>query len=365
MRLAFVTELFHPSIGGQEVRFEELGQELVRRGHSVDLFTIRFDPSTPEREERGGVVVHRLASSPRYKSSRFRRNPLDILRFTWALWKRRGTLGDYDAVVFNIWPILPQFALGPVLKGRAVVDICETRGGFFWWAVYRGIARIPGVRLLGVNPEIVRHMGRVHGVPASRCEVVVSGVDLAAAGEPPVEKNPRQILFFGRMTGHKNPRMLVEAFRDSGIAEQGCRLEVAGGGPELEPLRRDLPVAGVTYHGRVSDEEKWRLLRESSLLAMPSRREGFPRVVAEGACVGTPTLSLDFPDNGTCSVVRDFGVGRICPPSGDALVEALRAFAADPDSYRDLAHHCVEGARPLFSWDSVVESLVHFLSRKD
>jgi glycosyltransferase involved in cell wall biosynthesis len=215
-----------------------------------------------------------------------------------------------------------------------------------------------------VNQAIVGEMVRCFGIEPSRCATIVSGVDLLAAGEPPLSKSRRQILFFGRMATHKNPQLLVEAFHESGIQREGFHLEMAGGGPELERLRRDSSFSGITYHGLVSEEEKWNLLRQSSLLVMPSRREGFPRVVAEAACVGTPTLALDFPGNGTCSVVRDYSIGRVCAPTREALVEELRAFAKGAD-YLDMAQHCQSVARTQFSWDTVSDKLVEFLGAKE
>jgi glycosyltransferase involved in cell wall biosynthesis len=364
MNIAFVTELYYPSIGGQEVRFEELGQELVARGHHVTVYAIQTDIKSPLTEKRHGIDVVRLAPSPNYKSKWFRRSPFSILRFTWALWRRLGELKKADVVIFNIWPILPHMILGWFLRGTTVVDICETRSGLFWHLVYKSFTFLPRVRFLGVNPEIIRHMIRVHGVKPERAHVAVSGVDLNCAGQPPFTKQAEQLLFFGRMTDHKNPRLLAEAFLESGIAQKGFQLHMAGDGPELSGLRSDFTTGEITFHGRVSDEAKWELLRQASLLVMPSRREGFPRVVAEGACVGTPTLSLDYPDNGTCSVVKDYSIGRICPGSKDALVSELQQFADGKVSYAAIAEHCLRDARNEFSWTTVTDSLVRFLENE-
>jgi UDP-glucose 4-epimerase len=327
MRLAFVTELFAPSVGGQEIRFEELGAELVKRGIQVDLYTIRHDLATSKLETRSGIAVHRIADCAGYKHPRLRRHPLGILAFTHALWRRRSELRACDAVVFNIWPILPSLALATQLRGKTVVDVCETRSGRLWHWVYRCIAALPQARILGVSPQIGRHMQRVHGVQPQRTHVAVSGVDLAAAASPPFHKNPRQILFFGRLTEHKNPDLLAEAFERSSLPRRGYELVVAGDGPEFDRLRRRFESPSIRFPGRVSEAEKWALLRRSSLLVLPSRREGFPRVVAEAACVGTPTLTLAYPDNGTRFVVEDFGVGRSVAPDIDALVAALDRFA--------------------------------------
>jgi glycosyltransferase involved in cell wall biosynthesis len=361
MRLAFVTELFAPSVGGQEVRFEELGVELVKRGVQVDLYTIRHDLATPKHEVRGGMSIHRITDCAGYKHPRLRRHPLGIADFTRALWRRRAELKACDAVVFNIWPILPPLMLSRELRGKAVVDVCETRSGRIWHWIYGRLAALPDARILGVSPEIVRHMQRVHGVSPERAHVVVSGVDLAAAAAPPFQKNPRQILFFGRLTEHKNPALLAEAFERSTLPARGYELVIAGGGPELETLRQRFRSPAVRLTGRVSDSEKWELLRSSSLLVMPSRREGFPRVVAEAACVATPTLTLDYPDNGTRFVVADYGIGRSVPADIDALTAGLEDFADAPQTWHAIGQAALQRARDEFGWEPVTTRLLAFL----
>jgi glycosyltransferase involved in cell wall biosynthesis len=362
MKLAFVTELFAPSIGGQEVRFEELGAELSRRGVQVNLYTIRHDLDTPRDEAHGGMAVHRIVDCAAYKHPRWRRHPMGVLAFTRALWQRREELKSNDAVVFNIWPILPQFALGRALRGKAVIDVCETRSGRVWHWIYRRLARLPDARILGVSPEIIRHMRRVHGVRAERAHVVVSGVDLDTAPSPPFEKNPRRIMFFGRLTEHKNPLMLAEAFRRSSLPARGYELVIAGGGPESERLQQDYALPSIRLTGRVSDAQKWELLRSASLLVLPSKREGFPRVVAEAACVGTPTLTLDYPDNGTRFVVEDYGVGKAVAASTEALTAALEQFANAPQEWAAIGARALARSREEFGWDPVTTQLLDFLA---
>ncbi len=339
-------------------------RELAKRGVQVNLYTIRHDLDTPRHESRGGMEVHRIVDCAAYKHPRWRRDPMGILSFTRALWQRREELKSNDAVVFNIWPILPPLAMGRVLRGKAVIDICETRSGRVWHWVYRRLARLPDARILGVSPEIVRHMQRVHGVRAERAHAAVSGVDLNAAPSPPFEKNPRQIMFFGRLTEHKNPLMLAEAFSRSSLPGRGYELVIAGGGPEYDRLKQDYVLPSIRLTGRVSDAQKWDLLRSASLLVLPSMREGFPRVVAEAACVGTPTLTLDYPDNGTRFVVEDYGVGKSVARTVEALTVALEQFADAPHQWATIGEHALTRSREEFGWDPVTTRLLDFLAIK-
>ena len=57
MRLVMLTELFPPSVGGQEVRFQELAEELVRQNHTVDILCIGHDASLPAFEQLGPSIT--------------------------------------------------------------------------------------------------------------------------------------------------------------------------------------------------------------------------------------------------------------------------------------------------------------------
>ena len=65
MKMAIVSELYRPSTGGQEVRYQEIATELVRRGHEVEIFTIGHDANLARSEVWDGVRVHRVLSGPR------------------------------------------------------------------------------------------------------------------------------------------------------------------------------------------------------------------------------------------------------------------------------------------------------------
>lgn len=60
MRIAILSELFPPSIGGQEIRFAELAEVLVRQGHTVDVFCLAHDAAVPACETLSpGLTVTR------------------------------------------------------------------------------------------------------------------------------------------------------------------------------------------------------------------------------------------------------------------------------------------------------------------
>jgi len=363
MRIAIVTELFYPNLGGQEVRYLELGQQLVRAGHSLDVFTIRISPSHPREEVLAGVSVHRVVDGFRYReSSLIPRNPWDILRFTLRIFRKAVGLAGFDAVIFNEWPILPAIVAPAFLaKRRIAVDWCEIRGSRFWQGVYRLMTH-PEVAHVGVSDAICSTLIGSFKVPALQTKTIVSGVNVRAYKSRQAEKQDKTIIFLGRLSPHKDPLLAIRAFRRYQLACKGYRLHIVGDGNLLDSAKEIARGdAGVVIHGSIDDSEKIELLRKSTLLVLPSRREGFPRVVAEAAAAATPTLTTQYPGNGTVTVVQQYGIGWVCDPTEEAVGASMQHFARICDEWSQVSNLCNEVASRVFDWQQVAAKLIAFL----
>ena len=170
-----------------------------------------------------------------------------------------------------------------------------------------------------------------------RYRIVPNGVDLSAA-RPSARAPARrlEILFVGRAEERKGLPVLLRAFEALRGAGVDARLTVAGATEEeVAPLLLD--TEGVEIAGRVSEEEKWRLLGEADLLCAPSLGgESFGMVLTEAFASGTPVVASRhrrLPRRRART--RQDG---LLVPVGDAveLGEALRDLALDPE--RRAAH---------------------------
>ena len=365
MKIAIVTELYLPSIGGQQVRYAELGKRLAARGHAVDVFTIAHQPGLPAEEHDGGVRVVRLVSSPRYqrKGGLLSRDVGAIVRFSLALLARLGTLRGYDLVLFNQWPVLPQIVCGPLLGRRAAVDWCEIRSSRFWTVLNTLMARSCR-RHLCVSEAIGQVLVSKFGRRRDRVAAVLSGIESALYAAAPQDKEDGLVLFLGRLSDHKNPGLLLAAFAADPELSARCRLVLAGDGEQFDELKeRARGMASVSLPGLVSDAEKVALLKQAALLVLPSRREGFPRVIAEAAAAGTPTVTVHYPDNGSVHVVGKYGLGWVCAPDAAALAATIREHVRKDAAWEETSRRGVEAAARIFDWEAVIAAFLGFFAK--
>jgi glycosyltransferase involved in cell wall biosynthesis len=109
----------------------------------------------------------------------------------------------------------------------------------------------------------------------------------------------RQGLFLARMVDSKGVEDAVRAWAHVVRAVPEATLVMAGEGPRREPAaalagRLDLGQA-VEWRGFVSEQEKKRLLAESSVLVAPSYEEGFGLSVCEALASGLCVVAYELP----------------------------------------------------------------------
>lgn len=113
-----------------------------------------------------------------------------------------------------------------------------------------------------------------------------------------VQKAPSPVaLILGRMAkseDYKGHKELIAAWPKVVASVPNARLEIVGEGdlqPELEHTVAEKNLTGrVIFHGRVTEERKQELLSTCSVMAMPSRAEGFGIVYLEAMRLGRPCL---------------------------------------------------------------------------
>ena len=108
-------------------------------------------------------------------------------------------------------------------------------------------------------------------------------------------ETPLRLLFVGHLGAAKNPRVAIDALallRDRGV---DARLDLAGEGDELEAFVREVYAHGlsryVTLHGPLPRNALDELYAKAHFVVLPSRTEGWPKVLAEGMAFGAVPIA--------------------------------------------------------------------------
>lgn len=140
-----------------------------------------------------------------------------------------------------------------------------------------------------------------------------------------------RLLFIGRDPHRKGLDIALEIVARLNQTGHPAHLSVCGVQAENQPF--------VTYLGnlRKSDdaerEQYLRLLQTSHLLIHPARFDPSPRVTAEAAAFGTPTLTNDT--GGLATTVKHGESGLVLPRNSppEAYVQAIRELVSQPERY--------------------------------
>ncbi|HYT66985.1 MAG TPA: glycosyltransferase family 4 protein [Vicinamibacterales bacterium] len=200
--------------------------------------------------------------------------------------------------------------------------------------------------------------GSVHAIPLFAPPVPR---DAQVGGTRPID-----VLFIGRLTNLKGADAVVDA-----VSAAGRRLGrplttvFAGEGPELAYVR-DLAVArgvNATFPGWVTADERDRLIRDASILAVPSRwPEPFGLVGLEAAAFGTPAVAFDI--GGIRDWLTNDENGRLIDPAtdSDGMGDAIAQILGNPALHARLSAGALAAAAR-FTIDAHVAALTRVLQQ--
>ena len=368
MRIALVSPYSYTYPGGVGRHVEALATELSTAGHEVRVLA-PYDP-----DDRLARILHRGARPERrplpdhvIPLGRTLGLPLNGAVSNLSLFPeavatlgRELRSGRYDVVHAHEpnAPVSSWYATEAARLPTVATFHTYSRS----WVAGNLAANVVGVRRMysklnariAVSEAAEWTARRYYG---GRYRIIPNGVDLAAARpSPDPGGGPLEILFVGRAEGRKGLPVLLRAFEALRAAGIPARLTVAGATEEeVAPLLLD--AEGVEVAGRVTDEEKWRLLGTADLLCAPSLGgESFGMVLTEAFASGTPVVASKIA--GYRDVVRDRLDGLLVP-AGDAveLGESLRDLALDPARRASMARAARERAER-FAWPQVAREVV-------
>jgi glycosyltransferase involved in cell wall biosynthesis len=306
------------SIGGAETQAIALAAELQRHGHSVALVALADGPLRAVAESHGlvvhvlprivGLAVTAVPGLTRLLSASSTQVVYAFLEVQWLL-----ALAAASRLPIAVRP--------RVVLGLRTSDY-DVRPAEYKARLVRTLARYatPRADLLIANSRagLTSYLGLVPNAPAG--VVVPNGIDVMRfAPSTSARAHWRavwSIPFDATVVGHvgrldpvKDHELLLRAFARACARDATCHLVCVGHGEperiaELEHLSETLGIAGrlhlVGGHADTST-----VYPAFDVLALTSRREGFPNVVAEAMSCGVPAIVTDC--GASADIVAGFG----------------------------------------------------------
>lgn len=262
----------------------------------------------------------------------------------------RNTVHEFDVVHIHAVFSHSSLAAGQACRQDDVPYVVRPLGSLDPWALSRKAwkkrlllgtavkALVGGAAAVHFMTDEERRLaGPVTGT--ARSVVIPPGVDesfLAETTLPSAQRN-REVVALTRLHPVKRLEWLIQSFHaaTSGPELSEWRLSIAGDGDadyraDLERLAAAGPAAGrIRFAGWLEGDEKRRLLRHASLLAVPSFQENFGLGLIEALASGVPAVVSRgvnlWPD------IESAGAGWVAGPDEADFQGALTTGMRDAD----------------------------------
>jgi len=224
---------------------------------------------------------------------------------------------------------------------------------------------------------------KLYKVPESKIKVIYEGINqvldknttnLNQAISLEVEKP--YLLFIGRLEERKNVRGIVEAFD---ILKERYKINhrlVLAGKPGYGYESSKLKTQSSKFKddilevGYISEEEKWKLLKNADVFLFPTFYEGFGLPILEAQSVGVPVVASDNSSIPELIEVqprienRDSASNRsailINPNNPSEIAEAAYELISDKVLRNNMINRGYENVKR-FSWDKCAEKITKIL----
>jgi glycosyltransferase involved in cell wall biosynthesis len=386
MKILYAVQRYGSQIvGGSEAACRHFSEELVRRGHEVEVMTScaqsyidwgdEYDPGT---EEINGVLVHRLpvverrtdelfgaihghmmtkpASSPLFEQQRWARlmGPQLQDQRSWLL----GNAKRFDVAVFMTYLYSTTTAGLPTLSNRLPTLLQPTAHDEppIYVSLFQSLFRQPDAFLF-FTPEERSIVERIFHLESKGNTV---GIGIDQSSEPGVGERFRQdhnlgaapyLLYVGRLDPSKGVGELMNFFIEMKNRTSSDLMLVLAGDAQIDiPNHPDIRLTGF-----LDEQGKRDALAGSLALVQSSYFESFSIVLCESWVQNRPALV-----QGKCEVLRGQAMrsGGAIPYEGFAeFEESVDFLLKNPEVANRMGQSGHEYVRQNYGWDTVMNGV--------
>jgi glycogen(starch) synthase len=367
--------------GGLGAHVLALTREQAKQGHDVVVVTQQSDDveTSPALELMDGVRVIRAVNAD---------PELPLEQNTLDRWSHGFALGSFNAARLALpnwipdiihghdWIAAEQSHLFSNVTGSPVVlTIHATEMGRHQGWLTSRISRIVNARELQAIRQadqvivcsefMKRELETSLFIQPNRVSVIPNGVnvtDFSINGYPIREvitqKNSNFIIgFLGRVEWEKGTHHVIDSLKF--LPDAKFKVSVIGDGSQLVGLRQKVNRNGfqdrVKFHGKVTVEEKIRLLAACDVLVIPSSYEPFGIVALEAGAAHIPIIAASV--GGLREIISDSRFGFLLEHvDGSEIAKLIREIEREPIAATQSSQELFDRINQHFTWPSIARS---------
>lgn len=325
MKILFISDVYFPRVNGVSTSMETFRHNLRLLGHTVHVIAPDYRKPSADETDILRVPARSVPFDPEDR----------LMSYGWVMAQRdRLRLEQYDLIHIQT-PFVAHY-LGTRLARLFGIPCVETYHTFFEEYLYHYIPFIPKNILRFAAKRFSRHQGnsldgmvvpsnpmlrilRAYGV-ATPMEVIPTGIEpssfvpgdrAAFRSDHGIPQDRPMLLFVGRVAHEKNIEFLIQVVDRVRKQVPTVLLVIAGEGPALESLNRDVNRLGlnanVMFIGYLDRHTALNsCYRAADVFVFSSRTETQGLVLLEAMAQGVPVVSTA--ELGTRDVLRE-GLG--------------------------------------------------------
>lgn len=370
MKICFINYFFVPYYNrGGEIRLYEIAKRLVKKGHKVDIVTLKIK-GRKDKENIDGINVYHIG--PVIEKPPFVKIK-DFIKFLFAIYNhlKRNKYDIIDTQPFLSF--LPSYFFYKFRKNENVIatihDIGKKERKDNWSRnriissfVEKIIYALKFKKIITGSNEIKKELIKNFGIDEKRIVVIHLGVDVELVdkiGKQNVEKD--SIIFVGALVPYKHVDHLIEIVPSIVEKIPNFKLKILGTGSELEALKKMAKNYNVVkYVDFLGKKDKYidvlKEIKKSEFLVLPSTREGFGLVLVEANACSKPVIA--YASGGVKDVIKEGVNGFLIEENNkEELKEKIIFLLKNKRKAEEMGKKGRERVLKLFTWDKCVEKI--------
>jgi len=375
MKIVMLSPYFYPHTGGTEKYVRDLSTALIQEGNEVTVITNNLpkEKNAPAHETLPeGIKVIRL-------------DAVDLFHYLPVSWQfNLKMLEGFDVVHVHVPAFSFLRAVAGKIKQPLVVtyhcDVTVSEKYFGMpvprWVVppFEGSSNVYARMLLPKADAIynttetyaetspvmknIPHRVIPIGIFHEKIDEAQKKLNLT-----PDKKNPRQILFLGRLAGNKGCDYMVKAMPMILNKFPDAKLIICGDGEEKAHILDLVTQFGIgpsiTFLGTATFDKLVELYYTSIAYVFPSinRLEAFGIVQLEAMANYTAVVASDIP--GPNAVMEPGKSGLLVPKQNpEAIADAVNSLLADPEKAKAMGRRGRELVETKYNWKNIVKQVI-------